>query len=634
MIDLRLAVPALTAWVSAGVAISLPGGTELVRSVATVLWSVAAVAATAAILLRLHGHATPPGTAGRGGSRAVAITAAVCVAAAAGALAVSAAVAALPSRHPEAVARLAHHTVELRATVSSVPQKSTTSTGRVATDTSAGVRFTATVKSVTAGASSVSARMPVLVFAPTASARGASPPTIGETVSVKGTVTMLPPGSETAALVYASSPPRVVAAAPWPLAAANGMRAAFARQASALPGDGGALLPGLAIGDVHELPASLSDAMKASSLTHLTAVSGANCAVVVSLVGAAAGAIGLGRGARAAASLTALAGFVVLVTPQPSVLRAAVMASVIVFGGWAGRPGRAIPALALAIVVLVTIDPWLAVDFGFALSVLATGALLLLAPPMTERLSRWMPARVAALLAVPAAAQVACQPVLLLLNPTVPIYGVLANLVAEPAAPIATVLGLIACLLAPVWAPCGALLAAIAWVPSAWIAAVARVSAALPGSALGWAGGALGFCLMVALCVAIVVVVARPSRVPTRVARTATLVATGGFVLCSLAAVLGGQLALAVNRPANWSIAACDIGQGDASLNGVQTCKRGSERTDVGYLRGLGAALRADDQVLAGGRGERRELREHADYQVSVGLAECPAVAAFERGED
>ncbi|GAB3388748.1 hypothetical protein GCM10027568_10060 [Humibacter soli] len=389
---------------------------------------------------------------------------------------------------------------------------------------------------------------------------------IGETVAMTGTVIMLEPGSETAALVYASARPRVVAPAPPPLAAANAMRRTFSQEASALPGDGGDLLPGLAIGDVHEVSTSLSDAMKQASLTHLTAVSGANCAVVVSLVAAAAGAMGLGRGIRSASSLVALAGFVVLVTPQPSVLRAAVMATVIVFGAWSGRPGRAVPALSLAIIALLCIDPWLAVDYGFALSVLATGALLLLAPPMTERMSRWMPSRVAALLAVPIAAQVACQPVLLLLNPTVPLYGVVANLVAEPAAPIATVLGLVSCVLTPLWPLGGSLLAHLAWLPSAWIAAVARVTQTLPASGWGWVDGAVGFALMLAVTLAIVLVVMRPARRASRLARVIALAASGGLIVCSLAGMVGGRVAEALERPSNWSIAACDIGQGDAVL--------------------------------------------------------------------
>ncbi|MGA0566145.1 ComEC/Rec2 family competence protein [Rathayibacter sp. KR2-224] len=549
MIDLRLAVPAIAAWVGAAAAISLPNGWWF----AIALWTVAIAAAGTAVALRVAArHA-----AGRSGHPTLpVVVAALCVATAAAALVATAAASAMPARHPDVVAALAHHSVVLRAQVTSQGQASS-ATGSGA----AGVRFSATVETVTAGAERHRVRMPVLVFSP----QGTSV-RIGQVVEVNGTVTMLPSSSETAALVYASARPRAVAAPPALLETADSVRAAFTARASQLPGDGGALLPGLAIGDVHGLPESLSDDMKQASLTHLTAVSGANCAVVVSLVGAAAGALGLGRGIRVLASLAALTGFVVLVTPQPSVLRASVMAAVIVFAGWTGRRGRAVPALSLAVVALLAIDPWLSLSYGFVLSVLATGALLLLAPPLSQRLAAWMPHRVAMLLAVPISAQVACQPVLLLLNPTVPLYGIIANLVAEPAAPIATVLGLLSCLVIPLWPAAGGLLAQLAWVPSAWIAAVARVSSALPGSGLGWIDGALGFVLMLVLTVAIVFAVARPRHRMARAARLIALCAAVTVSVCSLAGVAGAKVAEALDRPQSWSIAACDIGQGDAVL--------------------------------------------------------------------
>lgn len=547
MIDLRLAVPALAAWVGAAAAIALSHGWWL----AIALWAGAIAAAAFAVVLGTRvARAASAGPARRWAATA----AAACVAAAAAALVATSAAAAMPGRHPDAVGELAHHMVTVRAEATSLPQVAAGSATR-----DAGTRFTATVRSVAAGTAHESVSMPVLVFAP----KGTTV-SIGDAIEVKGTLTLLPSSSETAALVYASALPRVVGSPPAFLRAANAIRSRFSTQAAKLPGDGGALLPGLAIGDVHGLPASLSADMKQASLTHLTAVSGANCAVVVSLVGAAAGAIGLGRGGRAVASLTALLGFVVLVTPQPSVLRAAVMATVIVIGGWGGRGARAVPALSLAVVGLLAVDPWLAVDYGFALSVLATGALLLLAPPLAARLGVWMPARVAAVLAVPIAAQVACQPVLLMLNPTVPVYGVLANLAAEPAAPVATVLGLLSCLVLPFWGAAGSFLAHLAWLPSAWIAEVARVAAALPGSGMAWLGGVVGLVLMLVVTVAIVLVVVRPVTRSARVARVVALISSAAVVAWSLAGVVGAQVAEAASRPTDWSIAACDIGQGDA----------------------------------------------------------------------
>ena len=125
--------------------------------------------------------------------------------------------------------------------------------------------------------------------------------------------------------------------------------------------------------------------------------------------------------------------------------------------------------LALATIVLLAFDPWLARSYGFVLSVLATAGLLLLAGPLARVLERWLPRWLAIVIAVPFAAQLACQPVIILLSATLPTYGVVANVLAAPAAPIATVVGLAACVLLVLIPPLGALLCQLAWLPSAWI---------------------------------------------------------------------------------------------------------------------------------------------------------------------
>jgi competence protein ComEC len=167
------------------------------------------------------------------------------------------------------------------------------------------------------------------------------------------------------------------------------------------------------------------------------------------------------------AGLAALAGFVVLVTPEPSVVRAATMSAVAMLALLLGRRGSGLALLALAVCVLLAADPWLALSLGFALSVAATGALLVLAPPLARGLGRFLPASLALALAVPLSAQLVCSPLIVLVSPGVAVYGVPANLLAAPAAPVATVLGLAACLAAPV-PVLQAGLTALTWLPAAW----------------------------------------------------------------------------------------------------------------------------------------------------------------------
>jgi competence protein ComEC len=213
--------------------------------------------------------------------------------------------------------------------------------------------------------------------------------------------------------------------------------------------------------------------------------------------------------------------------------------------------------------VLLANDPWLSHSYGFILSVLATGGLLVLSGPLARLMSRFMPRWLAALLSIPLAAQLACQPVLILLNPSIPTYGVFANVLAEPAAPVATVLGLVACVVSPVLPAVGQGIATLAWLPAAWIAAVASFFAGLPGAAIPWAQGALGVAsIAVATVLALMVALLRsasPARRIASVALALLLVAAGGVAA-------GDQFRERLSRPDDWQIAACDIGQGDAVL--------------------------------------------------------------------
>lgn len=441
-------------------------------------------------------------------------------------------------------------------------------TSKVAGTASGALWFDADTITVAAGARVLAEAVPVAVSVLPEDVDGRAALDLGARVTVRGTAIATEGGDRAVLVVFASRGVEVLEPPVGVAGAASALRAGFVRLASMLPGSGGGLLPGLAVGDTSAVGAELDLAMKSSSLSHLTAVSGANCAIVVGLVFGLAALLGARRWVRVTAALAALAGFVVLVTPEPSVVRAAAMATAGMLGVLLGRATAGASALCLAVVVLLIGDPWLAMSLGFALSAAATAALLVLAPPLARALTRWMPRPLALILAVPLAAQLACGPLLVLVSPVVPLYGVAANLVAGVAAPPATILGLAACLLVPVAPWLAAAVAWMAWVPSAWIAATAETVATLPAASVPWLEGGWGAAALAAFGACIVVLVVRggSSRARDLVLRTVALVAVSSTVgvLLGRTALTGAVGALAA--PQTWSIAACDVGQGDAVL--------------------------------------------------------------------
>ncbi|MGK5742282.1 ComEC/Rec2 family competence protein [Micromonospora sp. URMC 103] len=392
----------------------------------------------------------------------------------------------------------------------------------------------------------------VLALATDPAWRGILP---GQRLTARGRLDVPRGGDLTAAVLSVSGPPVRHGPPSWPQRAAGSLRAGLQRACAPLPDEQGGLLPGLVVGDTSRLLPTVEEDFRATGMTHLNAVSGSNVAIVVGAVLLLARWSRAGPWAAVALCGVALVGFVILVRPSPSVVRAATMGAIGLAALAAGRPRAALPALAAAVTVLVLVDPELAGDPGFALSVLATGGLLLLAPRWRDGLRRrGVPAGLAEALVVPAAAQLACAPVVAGLSGTVSLVAVPANLLAVPAIAPATVLGVLAALASPLWPAAAEFAAWLASWPAFWLVLVARYGARTPAGTLPWPDAVPGALLLAGLTVALLIAVRRPV-----VRRLVAVVA--------VAVVLGTLPVRLLARgwpPPGWVVVACAVGQGDA----------------------------------------------------------------------
>lgn len=382
------------------------------------------------------------------------------------------------------------------------------------------------------------------------------------------------------------------------------MRADLRAVAQSVPG--AELVPGLAVGDTSLLPERLEQQMQVSSLTHLTAVSGANCALVIAAITTLAGWLRIPRRARLSAAALGLAGFVIVVGPDPSLQRAAVMAAVVLASSFGGKRAVALPGLGIATFALLMSDPWQALQPGFALSVAATAGILLWTRGIAAALGRVAPgpAWLRTPIAVAIAAQCACGPLLLLVQPGFPAAGLIANVLAAPAAPWGTGLGLLAMLAAQLVPSAGTALVHLAGLPAGWIAATAEVTSSLPGARWQWPGG-WGGALLLALVEGAVLIAwglldrrfgegrvraevdrrgrvagehdtippITSGRVPwgrTRPRPRRVTVWVAALLCGSVGVFLGPTLivpaTIRLTAPRDWNVVACDVGQGDALL--------------------------------------------------------------------
>ncbi|MGN6472907.1 MAG: ComEC/Rec2 family competence protein [Mycobacteriales bacterium] len=321
---------------------------------------------------------------------------------------------------------------------------------------------------------------PVLVLARGDVWRGLLP---GQRVRVRARVSLPRPNDDVAAVLCPLSAPLLVGRAAWWQRAAGRARVSLRGACAGLPSDERGLLPSLVDGDTAGVPPALRDDMRVTGLSHLEAVSGENLSIVLAVVLAGLRGIGLRRRLRVAGAAVAVAGFVVLARPSPSVQRAAVMSGVMLLAMFTGRRTAARSALAVAVLALVVLDPFLARSIGFVLSVCATAGIVALAPAWTRRLESRVPRPLALAIAVSAAAQLACTPVLVLTFGQLTPYAVPANLVAGPAVVPATVLGVTAAIVAPMSSTLAHPLVWLAGIPTGVVARVAHLFAAFPGAA-------------------------------------------------------------------------------------------------------------------------------------------------------
>jgi competence protein ComEC len=330
----------------------------------------------------------------------------------------------------------------------------------------------------------------VMVFAP---AIGYSEVGVGRPMAFRARVTPPKRRDLSVAVLAAVGSPRYGTASTGQRAAAR-VRADFAAAARlALAPDQAAMLPGLVLGDVSAVESDTTAEFRRAGLTHLTAVSGANVTIVCGAVLLSAALVGP-RLAVALAAVTLFV-FVVIVQPSPSVLRAAAMGSVMLMGMLVHRRRQAIPALSASVLVLMVISPALAVDAGFALSVVATAGLVVIAPGWSRRLvAHGWPKLVADAVCVAVAAQLVTAPLVAAISGSLSLVAVLANLLVAPVIPPITILGTAAAAMAWCWPAAAQLLIRFTGPELWWLLHIARWSAAIPGAAVsvpsGW-GGAL-----------------------------------------------------------------------------------------------------------------------------------------------
>ncbi len=258
-------------------------------------------------------------------------------------------------------------------------------------------------------------------------------------------------------------------------------------------GQKAALLSGILLGIDNDVSPSLTRAYQQTGTSHIIAISGFNIAIVAGLLGFLFRKVFI----RWQAALLAIGGitfYTLLVGATPSVVRAAIMGSLVILAQLIGRRSAGINILLMTGAIMCLFNPYLPWDLSFQLSFLATLGLVLFAEPLTSGVSAWIEKRISnpalqktvkglvAIFLLTIAAQAMTLPVLAYHFRSISLSALLANPLVLPVQPALMVLGLAAVMLGIVWLPLGGIFGWAASLLAGYTNSMVTLLSKIPGT--------------------------------------------------------------------------------------------------------------------------------------------------------
>lgn len=342
----------------------------------------------------------------------------------------------------------------------------------------------------------------------------------------------------------------------------NRVRDNFLTVSNNVSGNAKQLLPGLILGDTRNQTLALSQDMKNSGLTHLTAVSGGNIAILLLAIIWLSQKLKFTFKYQITIGLITLVLFAFLVRAEPSVVRASTMGAISLLGLFSGTRRHGISALAIAVCIALLIDPYLSISWGFSLSVFATAGLLIFTRSFVDSITRIfprIPESLAVLIAVALSAQLSTASLIAAFSGQIPLMSIPANLLAAPAIPFVTILGYLTLLFSNLFIPLAKLFGYAAAFFANWIGFLAHFFASQDSSVIRVPKGVWGF-ILVSFFIGLVIGVIKFNSRFRFIDRRIIVI----FLLTALLLTIFIKNQAPKNWPGvNWQFVMCDVGQGD-----------------------------------------------------------------------
>jgi competence protein ComEC len=242
---------------------------------------------------------------------------------------------------------------------------------------------------------------------------------------------------------------------------------------------------GLLLGVKQALGDDLELAFRQTGIIHIVVLSGYNVMLIVGFFWWISSWFLPIRG-RIVFGLVGITLFALLVGLSATVVRASIMAAILLIGKWMGRLYDVLRALLFAGGIMILINPYILLyDIGFQLSFMATLGLVILLPQFESTLATHSSTlKLRDLFMATLVTQVFVSPLLMYHIGEISIVSVMVNMLVLPMVPVAMMLTFVAGLVSFVFVPLGALFGLLAQLPLTYIVVIAQWFASLPFAAV------------------------------------------------------------------------------------------------------------------------------------------------------
>ena len=219
-----------------------------------------------------------------------------------------------------------------------------------------------------------------------------------------------------------------------------------------LPEETSTLLTGILLGEKTDLNEEITTSFQKSSLSHVLAVSGTHVSYLILGITLFLNKSKISKKSGYYIIIFILVLFLLLTNFSPSVVRASIMASLVIVAKILHRKASALNSILISLLIILINNPYLVNNISLQLSYLGTIGVIYIAPIVQKQIQKLnINKKISKVLSIPISAQIAILPIIITNFNTISLTFLISNISVIPLIGVVIILGFITVLISFVW---------------------------------------------------------------------------------------------------------------------------------------------------------------------------------------